>query len=64
MPVVFRNWGRDFFINYAKSDHALALKWSTFLEIEGWSVWWNKILYVADHYGDEIMSNSRQQREQ
>ena len=54
----------DIFISYSKSDHALALKWSTFLEIEGWSVWWDKSLYVADHYGDEIMSNSRQQREQ
>jgi hypothetical protein len=45
----------DIFISYSKSDHALALKLSTFLESEGWSVWWDKSLGAADHYRDEIM---------
>src|SRR5262249_41352296 len=44
----------DVFISYSKSDHALALKLSTFLESEGWSVWWDKSLGDADHYRDEI----------
>lgn len=44
----------DVFISYSKSDHALALKLSTFLESEGWSVWWDKSLGAADHYRDEI----------
>jgi len=45
----------DVFISYSKSDHALALKLSAFLESEGWSVWWDKSLGAADHYRDEIM---------
>src|SRR5262249_31700696 len=45
----------DIFISYAKADHALALKLSAFLEAEGWSVWWDKSLGVADLYRDEIM---------
>src|SRR6516162_437601 len=45
----------DIFISYAKADHALALKLSAFLESEGWSVWWDKSLGVADLYRDEIM---------
>src|SRR6266478_4332809 len=45
----------DIFISYSKTDHALALKLSAFLESEGWSVWWDKSLVVADHYRDEIM---------
>jgi len=45
----------DIFISYSKSDRALALKLSTFLESEGWSVWWDKSLSAADHYRDEIM---------
>jgi len=32
----------DIFISYSKADHPLALKLSTFLEAEGWSVWWDK----------------------
>jgi hypothetical protein len=43
----------DIFISYSKSDHALALKLSAFLEFEGWSVWWDKSLGAADHYRDE-----------
>ena len=42
-------------ISYSKADHALALKLSTFLEAEGWSVWWDKSLGAADLYRDEIM---------
>src|SRR6266699_7265689 len=45
----------DIFISYSKADHALALKLSTFLESEGWSVWWDKSLAAADLYRDEIM---------
>jgi hypothetical protein len=45
----------DIFISYSKSDHALALKLSIFLESEGWSVWWDTGLGAADLYRDEIM---------
>jgi hypothetical protein len=45
----------DIFISYSKTDHALALKLSAFLEAEGWSVWWDKSLGAADLYRDEIM---------
>src|SRR5262245_305454 len=45
----------DIFISYSKTDHALALKLSAFLEAEGWSVWWDKSLAAADLYRDEIM---------
>jgi hypothetical protein len=45
----------DIFISYAKSDHALALKLSAFLESEGWTVWWDRTLGAADLYRDEIM---------
>jgi hypothetical protein len=45
----------DIFISYSKSDHALALKLSAFLESEGWSVWWDKSLGAADLYRDKIM---------
>ena len=45
----------DIFISYSKSDHTLALKLSTFLESEGWTVWWDKSLGAADLYRDEIM---------
>jgi hypothetical protein len=43
----------DIFISYSKADHALAL--SAFLEVEGWTVRWDKSLGAADHYRDEIM---------
>ena len=45
----------DIFISYTKTDHALALRLSTFLEAEGWTVWWDKSLGAADLYRDEIM---------
>jgi hypothetical protein len=45
----------DLFISYAKTDHALALRLSAFLEAEGWTVWWDKSLGAADLYRDEIM---------
>jgi hypothetical protein len=46
----------DIFISYSKSDHALALALSAFLESEGWSVrWWDRSLGAADLYRDEIM---------
>jgi TIR domain len=45
----------DIFISHSKSDHGLALKLSSFLESEGWSVWWDKSLGAADLYRDEIM---------
>jgi hypothetical protein len=45
----------DIFISYSKSDHALALKLSTFLQSEGWTVWWDRSLGAADLYRDEIM---------
>jgi hypothetical protein len=44
----------DVFISYSKSDHALALKLSAFLESEGWTVWWDKSLGAADPYRDKI----------
>jgi hypothetical protein len=44
----------DVFISYSKSDQ-LALKLSTFLESEGWTVWWDKSLGAADLYRDEIL---------
>jgi hypothetical protein len=47
----------DIFISYSKSDRALALKLSTFLESEGWTVWWDKSLEAADLYRDEIMKH-------
>lgn len=45
----------DIFISYSKSDHALALKLSIFLESQGWGVWWDTSLGAADLYRDEIM---------
>ena len=45
----------DIFLSYSKSDYALALKLSAFLESEGWSVWWDRNFGAADHYRDEIM---------
>src|SRR6516225_1868132 len=45
----------DIFISYSKADHALAFELSTFLEAEGWSVWWDTSLGAADLYRDEIM---------
>jgi hypothetical protein len=45
----------DIFISYSKPDRDLVLKLSTFLESEGWSVWWDKSLGAADLYRDEIM---------
>src|SRR5215470_8503323 len=45
----------DIFISYSKLDRDLVLKLSTFLESEGWSVWWDKSLGAADLYRDEIM---------
>jgi hypothetical protein len=52
----------DIFISYSKADHALALKLSAFLESEGWTVWWDRSLGVADHYRDEIMKELAQSR--
>jgi len=40
----------DIFISYAKTDHALALRLSAFLEAEGWTVWWDNSLGAADLY--------------
>jgi hypothetical protein len=45
----------DIFISYSKGDQVLALKLSTFLESEGWTVWWDKGLGAADLYREEIM---------
>jgi hypothetical protein len=45
----------DIFISYTKTDHALALRLSAFLEAEGWTVWWDRSLGAADLYRDEIM---------
>ena len=45
----------DIFISYAKTDHALALTLSAFLEAEGWTVWWDKSLGAADLYRAEIL---------
>jgi TIR domain len=45
----------DIFISYTKTDHALALRLSAFLEAEGWTVWWDNSLGAADLYRDEIM---------
>jgi hypothetical protein len=46
----------DIFISYSKADRALAVTISTFLEAEGWTVWWDKSLAAGDSYRDEIMS--------
>jgi TIR domain len=56
-PLATRRWFTmaDIFISYSKTDHALALKLSAFLESEGWTVWWDKSLAAADHYRDDIM---------
>jgi TIR domain-containing protein len=54
-PLAVGSAMADIFISYSKPDHALALKLSTFLEAEGWSVWWDKSLGAADLYRDEIM---------
>ena len=40
----------DIFISYSKTDHALALKLSAFLEAEGWTVWWDRSLGAAAGY--------------
>jgi hypothetical protein len=45
----------DIFISYSKTDRDLVLKLSTYLESEGWSVWWDKSLGLADRFRDEIM---------
>jgi hypothetical protein len=45
----------DIFISYSKADRDLAIKLSAFLEAEGWTVWWDKSLAVADSYRDVIM---------
>ena len=45
----------DIFVSYAKADRPLALKVAAMLEAEGWKVWWDKSLAVADLYRDEIM---------
>ena len=47
----------DVFISYSKGDRDLALKLSTFLEAEGWTVWWDRSLGAGDAYRDEIMNN-------
>src|ERR1700680_1974808 len=46
----------DIFISYSKDDRALAVTIPTFLEAEGWTVWWDKSLAAGDSYRDEIMS--------
>jgi hypothetical protein len=45
----------DIFISYSKTDRDLAVKLSAFLEAEGWTVWWDNSLHVADLYRDVIM---------
>jgi hypothetical protein len=45
----------DIFISYSKTDYDLALKLATYLESEGWSVWWDKSLKPADTFRDQIM---------
>jgi hypothetical protein len=47
--------GADIFISYSQSDRDLILKLSTYLEAEGWTVWWDKGLAPGDIYRDEIM---------
>jgi TIR domain len=45
----------DIFVSYAKTDRLLASKLVAMLEAEGWTVWWDTSLGVADLYRDEIM---------
>jgi hypothetical protein len=45
----------DLFISYSKPDRDLVLKLATFLEAEGWSVWYDKGLVPGDQFRDEIM---------
>src|SRR6266850_3153815 len=45
----------DIFISYAKSDRMVALQLGTYLESEGWTVWWDNSLGAGDGYRDEIM---------
>jgi hypothetical protein len=46
----------DIFVSYAKTDRSLASKLVAMLEAEGWKVWWDTSLGVADLYRDEIMN--------
>jgi hypothetical protein len=45
----------DVFISYSKPDRDLVAKLSTYLEAEGWSVWYDKGLVPGDAFRDEIM---------
>jgi hypothetical protein len=45
----------DIFISYSKADRTLVLRLSTYLEAEGWKVWWDKSLSAGDEFRDEIM---------
>jgi hypothetical protein len=45
----------DIFISYSKSDRDLASRLSSFLEAEGWTVWWDKSLEPADKFRDVII---------
>src|SRR5215471_3151457 len=45
----------DIFISYSKADRTLVLRLSSYLEAEGWKVWWDKSLSAGDEFRDEIM---------
>lgn len=45
----------DIFISYANADRAQVRLLASFLEGEGWSVWWDNKLAPGELYRDEIM---------
>lgn len=45
----------DIFISYSKPDRDKVVMLAAYLESEGWTVWWDTNLAVADAYRDEIM---------
>jgi hypothetical protein len=45
----------DIFISYSKVDREAVIKLSTFLEAEGWTVWWDTNLSAGEVFRDQIM---------
>ena len=45
----------DIFISYSKPDRDKVVMLATYLESEGWTVWWDKNLSAGELYRDEIM---------
>ena len=45
----------DIFISYSKPDREKVVMLAAYLELEGWTVWWDTNLAVGQAYRDEIM---------